>query len=164
MDLSFLQRVSNRELLQLYNSLLCELRERHVVRSANNPVADYTEWLAARALGLRLERKSTTGFDGICGAGFRYEIKGRRRTPQNNSVQLSQIRGLDKNHFDYLIGVIYKPDFSVEYAAQLPYEVVLEKAAYREHTNAWILQLRSDLFRDPRVTDITEQLAAAALD
>src|SRR5512132_1525397 len=101
MDLNTLQSLSHHELLALYDAILTELRARDILRSSNNPVADYTEWLAARALGLTLQTKSTTGFDGVCAAGHRYEVKGRRRTQQNGSVQLSHIRGLDKCHFDF---------------------------------------------------------------
>lgn len=162
MDISFLKRASHHELLSLYDALLCELRDRGVTRSSNNPVADYSEWLAARALGLKLETKSTTGFDGTCTRGLKYEVKGRRRTPQNNSVQLSQIRGLDKRHFDFLIGVIFRSDFTIEYAGQIPYAVVVEKATFREHTNASILQFKVDLLQDPRVTDITQPMVAAS--
>lgn len=163
MDVDFLKNASHHELLLLYDALLCELRDRRITRSANNPVADHTEWLASRALGLTLEAKSTAGFDGVCVNGLRYEVKGRRRTPQNKSVQLSQIRGLDKHHFDFLVGVIYRSDFSVDYAAKIPYAVVVEKAKYREHTNASILQLKRELMEDPRVVDITQVIVAASV-
>jgi hypothetical protein len=72
MDFSFLRSHSHNELLNLYDAVLAELRSREILRSSNNPVADYSEWLASRALGLRLESRSTTGFDGICDAGHRY--------------------------------------------------------------------------------------------
>jgi len=162
MDLLVLKTATHHELLSLYDALLCELRDRGITRSANNPVADYTEWLAARALGLTLGTKSTAGFDGVCARGYKYEVKGRRRTSQNESVQLSQIRGLDKRHFDFLIGVIYRQDFSIDYAAQIPYEVVVERATYRAHTNASIFQLRPDVLRDSRVTDITQRMVDAS--
>jgi hypothetical protein len=162
MNLEFLKSASHHELLALYDALLCELRDRHITRSSNNPAADYSEWLAARALGLTLQEKSTTGFDGVCAQGIRYEVKGRRRTPQNQSVQLSQIRGLDKKHFDYLIGIIYGPDFTIDYAAKIPHVVVSERAKYREHTNASILQLKPDIFADTRVVDITALIRAAS--
>jgi hypothetical protein len=149
-------------LLGMYAAILSELRARGILRSSNNPVADYTEWLAAKALGLTLQAKSTTGFDGMCGEGHRYEVKGRRRTPHNNSVQLSAIRGLDECHFDFLIGVLYKPDFSIDYAGKIPYSVVSERAKFREHTNASFLQFKRDLLQDARVEDITREITEAA--
>lgn len=161
-DLSFLKAASHHELLVLYDALLCELRDRQITRSSNNPVADYSEWLASRALGLTLQGRSTTGFDGVCAEGCRYEVKGRRRTPQNTSVQLSQIRGLDKKHFDYLIGIIYRSDFTIEYAGKIPHVVVSERAKYNVHTNASILHFKPDILEDVRVIDITEMIRAAS--
>ncbi|MFS8083821.1 MAG: hypothetical protein ACMG51_10240 [Ginsengibacter sp.] len=93
---------------------------------------------------------------------MKYEVKGRRRTPQNGSVQLSQIRGLDKHHFDFLVGVIYRADFSVDYAAQIPHAMVVERARYREHTNASIFQFKREVLMDPRVIDITEAIITAS--
>src|SRR5262249_35603914 len=136
MDASFLASQSHHELLGLYDSLMCELRTRGIIRSSNNPVADYAEWLASQALGLTLETKSTAGFDGVCVDGLRYQVKGRRRTPQNASVQLGQIRGLAERHFDFLIAIIFHSDFSVDYAGQIPHQVVIERAKFNEHTNA----------------------------
>jgi len=61
-----------------------------------------------------------------------------------------------------LIGVIYRNDFTIDYAAKIPYDVVVERAKYREHTNASIFQLTPDVLEDPRVTDITGAMIAAA--
>src|SRR5690242_9176454 len=90
-----LTKLESAELLALFDGVLVELRARGLVRSSNNPVADYAESLIAKALGLRLETKSTTGYDAIGPDGLKYEIKGRRPTPANKSRQLSVIRGLD---------------------------------------------------------------------
>src|SRR5262249_37444988 len=83
-----LTKLTSAELLALFDGVLVELRARDLVRSSNNPVADYAESLVARALGLRLETKSTTGYDAIGQDGLKYEIKGRRPTPANKSRQL----------------------------------------------------------------------------
>lgn len=163
MDLSFLKTATPRELLGLYDAVLCELRERHVVRSANNPVADYAELLASRVFRFELAERSTTGFDGECPAGVRYEVKARRRTPQNSSVRLSALRDLDKAHFHFLIGVIFGSDFSVEYAAKIPHAVVQEKSKFNDHSRASIMHLRRDLLDDPRVEDVTAALRNAAV-
>jgi hypothetical protein len=163
MDMEHISVATHTDLLQLYDEILCELRTRKILRSSNNPVADYAEWLAARALGLKLEGKSSTGFDGICQQGKRYEVKGRRRTPENNSAQLSAIRGLDKCHFDFLVGIVFKKDFTIDYAGLVPYAVVVERSVYRAHTNAWILQFKRDILNDTRVQDITKRIADAAV-
>ena len=42
------------DLLALYARIVDELIDQKVVRSSNNPVADYSEYLTARAFGLTL--------------------------------------------------------------------------------------------------------------
>ena len=145
-------------LLRLYADVVEELRRRKVTRSANNPVADYTEYLVAAALGLQPVTKSTTGYDAVDSDGNRYEIKGRRLTPQNPSRQLSAIRGLDKTHFAFLVGVLFNPDFTVHRGCVVPYSVVLGKAVYRKHPNAWILLLHDEVWGLAGVRDVTQQL------
>lgn len=150
--------MSEVELLRAYASIMAELRRRGVLRSSNNPVADWSEWLVARGLKLELRVGSAAGYDAVDGDGNRYQIKGRRLTPENKSTQLSAIRNLPDRPFDYLAAVIYNPDFSVAYAALVPHEVVLETARYSEHTNAYNLHMRRVLLEDSRVVDITEKL------
>ena len=148
------------ELLKLYANVLEELRRRGVTRSSNNPAADYTEHLVATRLGLKLSGNSAAGFDAVDDHGTRYQIKGRRLTPENQSTELSAIRRLPERPFDVLIAVVYRPDFSVDYAAQVPYEVVSELATYAKHTNAYRFLMRRAILDDPRVTDVTQRLAA----
>ena len=153
---------STRELLTLFGETLGELRRRNVIRSNNNPVADYAERIAADALGLTLVSRSTAGYDAIDTQGGRFEIKGRRRTPENRSTQLSAIRGLDKNHFDFLIGILFEDDFSVQRACLVPIHVVRLVSAYRAHVNAWVLHLRDSLWEVDGVKDVTAEIRKAA--
>ena len=101
------------DLLLTYASLMEELRSRGMVRSSNNPVADLTEFLVAKALGLALEGRSAAGHDATDSSGVRYQIKGRRPTEHNRSVQLGIMRNLSARPFDVLAAVIYSPTFSV---------------------------------------------------
>ena len=149
---------STLELLRAYAAILDALAARGVLRTKNNPVADYCEWLVSTKLSLRLENNSRSGHDALGPDGTRYQIKSRRVTPNNKSVQLSAIRGLDRHNFDCLIGVIFEADFSIRYAAQVPHEVVAERATFREHTNAHVFHLRRTIFEDHRVSDITARL------
>lgn len=157
MDLSGL---SVDELLRLYAEVLEELRLRRVARSTNNPVADYTEYLVSTKLGLKLSGNSAMGFDARDPEGRRYQIKGRRLTPQNPSTELSAIRNLPNRPFDFLVAVVYRHDFAVDYAAQVPYDVVVEIAKYRRHTNAYRVLMRRSVLDDARVIDITGRLVA----
>ena len=60
-----------------------ELLSQGVVRSTNNPVADYSEYLTSRAFGLTLVASSSIGEDDV-----RYQVKARRLTARNTSRQL----------------------------------------------------------------------------
>jgi len=145
------------ELLQAHAAIISELRKREVLRTSNNPIGDYTEWLVADILDLTLEGNSSSGFDAIDKDGSRIQIKGRRPTPNNKSVQLSAIRNLPQKPFDELIGVIYKEDFEIDYVARVPYSIVMEYATYNEHTNSHILYLRKSLFENSEVVELTPQ-------
>lgn len=55
MDLKSLTEV---ELLQMHVGIIKELKDRGVVRTGNNPIGDYTEWLVCSRLGLELQPNS----------------------------------------------------------------------------------------------------------
>ena len=156
-----LSELTIRELLQLQASAVEELRLRGVVRTANNPVGDFTEWLVATALGLTLASNSSAGYDAVSPAGVRIQIKGRRVTPKNPSRQLSAIRNLDEQDFDELVAVIFNEAFEVVEAVSIPHAQVGEYGTYREHVNAHILHVRGKLLEDPRVKSIRNELNAA---
>ena len=94
--------------------------------------------------------------DAIDKKKFRYQIKGRRITPENKSTQLSVIRDLGKNKFDYLIGIIFNKDYEVLYAAQIPHVVFGKIANFREHQNGHIMHLKPEIFGDKKIKNITE--------
>ena len=76
-----LRELSVKELLNQHSSTIDELKRRKIVRTKNNPVGDYTEWLVAKGLGLELAGNSIAGYDGIDSEGTKIQIKGRRITP-----------------------------------------------------------------------------------
>lgn len=133
MKASGLDQTSTSELFELFAAILRELRSRGVVRSSNNPVAVYSKFLAAKALGLELVTKSTKGHD-----------------------------ALDTDHFDYLVGIVFNEDFSIPRACLVPAECVRKAATYRDHVNAWILNLHDSLWDLGGVKDVTEAIQATA--
>lgn len=155
-----LKEMEVKELLQLQASITAELKNRGVVRTQNNPLGDYTEWLVSKALGLDLQANSKAGYDGINESGVRVQIKGRRVTPTNNSRQLSAIRKYDEKDFDQLAAVIYDENFNVIEALLIPHEVIGEYASYREHVNAHILILKGPILNDPRVQSIKQKISS----
>jgi len=151
-------------LFQMYDAVLRELARREVVRSTNNPIADYAEWLVARALGLTLADKSASGHDATGSDGVRYQIKARRPTPANASRQLSFIRGLDGDPFNIVIGVLFTPDHEVMRAARVPVAVVRQEARFVAHVNAWRMVLRDRVWDIPGALNITRELRIAAAE
>lgn len=157
-----LSNLKSSELLVLYSDILKELADRKVVRSFNNPVAGIGEYLAATALGLKLAPLSTKGYNATGTDGRRYEIKSRRLTPDNSSRMLSALRDCKSGHFHFLVGVLYSQEFSVYKACLVPHKVVLERAIFKEHVNAHILELEDNLWKCDGVVDLTKQIRAIA--
>jgi hypothetical protein len=154
-----LSNLSPKELLQLSAGVINELRSRGISRTGNGPIGDYAEWLVSQAYGMTLAPESNTGHDAIDRDGLRVEVKARRIKP-GGSRQLSAIRQIDEQHFDYLIAVICDQNYDVISAMRIPWAVVKEKAKHDEHTNSSILTANSTIVNDERVTDITDELTA----
>jgi len=55
--------ISTFDLLGCFADIFDELKQRGVVRTRNNPVAYYAEWLVAQRLDLSLEYNSKFGYD-----------------------------------------------------------------------------------------------------
>ena len=155
MELPLLKDFNPKELLQLGGKILDELSERGIIRTSNNPVSGYTEWLVSQRLNLTLSGNSEKGFDATGLGDLKYEIKARRITPSNKSRQLSAIRHLDGGYFDFLIAVVYDKSFEVILALKIPHSVVIEKSSYVKSTNSYKLEAKDNLKAEPGVEDIT---------
>lgn len=73
----WLNALNNLELLSLHSEILTQLRSRGVIRTKNNPVGDYAEWLVSNALGMTLLSNSSAGADAIDADGLKVQIKAR---------------------------------------------------------------------------------------
>ncbi|HGG1532943.1 TPA: hypothetical protein ACJFM6_002499, partial [Escherichia coli] len=153
MDLSQLSCV---ELMQLNQLTLDELERRDVLRTRNNPVCEYTEWLVAEKMQMELAPPSTKGYDATTSEGRKIQIKSRKNNLRNKSLVLGIIRNYELNQFDELIAVIYNHDFSIRYAISIPHELVKEYGFYNKHQNGYTLRISNLLLKDPRVTDLIE--------
>lgn len=142
------------ELLLLYGDVIEELRRREIVRSKNNPVGDYAERLACAALQGELQPKSNKSFDVRGKDGKRYEVKARRVTADNGSRQLGALRGLNKQPFDFLVGILFNANFTVKRAAIVPWRVVFQNSQHVSHTNAWKFLLKDDVWKIEGVVDL----------
>jgi hypothetical protein len=152
---------STSELLKTYAAILRELRKRRVVRSTNNPVADLAEKLAEHAFGLRLAWGSTKSYDGICIEGRRWQVKGRRLTPENQNTVLSVIRNLPEQGFDYVLAIYFEEDFSVRAAYRIDHAAVAAHASYSKQQGGCVLSLKQSLLADSRCVDVTQTVQLA---
>lgn len=136
-------------LLNEWARIMTELRERGILRSSNNPVADYAEYIVAEKLHLQLTPNSNKSFDAIDPVtGIKYQIKSRRNTRYNSSRILGVIRNLDTADFQYLIAVIFDENFNVLYMYKISKEIVKKYAKYNKHQNGHILRLDDSVLKD----------------
>lgn len=150
----YLEKYSISELLKFYTEIIEELINRRVLRTRNNPVADYTEWLVSSKLQFKLENNSKSGYDATDIKGIKYQIKGRRITPTNKSKQLGVIRKLESKKFDYLIGLVFDKDFSLIEGYKIPHQTIKKYAKFSKHQNGHILHLKGEILRDPKTENI----------
>lgn len=155
MDLSQLSTV---ELMQLNQDTLAELERREVIRTRNNPVSEYTEWLVSTRMGMALAPASTKGYDATASDGRKVQIKSRKNNAKNKSMILGIIRNYELNQFDDLIAIIYHEDFSIRYALQIPHELVKIYGRFNQHQNGYVLSITAKLLTDSNVRKIDEML------
>lgn len=154
-----LANMSLKDLLALHVEIMDQLRDRKIMRSANNPTGDLAEYLFCRAFGWQLAPNSEKGFDASDRDGRRYQIKGRRLHHHSGYRQLSAIRDLDG--FETLAAVLFDHHFRVQRAALIPREIVASRVRFVEQTNSNKLMLSDAVWDLPSVVDVTEELRAA---
>ena len=152
-----LKQMREIDLLRTHAAIIDELIRRDVVKTRNNPIGDYTEWLVSTRLGLALQPNSKASFDAVDESGLRYQIKGRRDIRPR--VQFSSIRNLVDRGFDFVIAVVFNSDYSIRFAFKIPYEVIPEFSTFQEHTNGHNLVLAEKSIEHKGVIDIRERLA-----
>lgn len=146
-----IQSLNTKDLLALYSNILEELLSRKVVRTANNPVADYAEYLVADKMNLTLANNSNSGYDALDKDGGRYQIKSRRFNNHRQPRQLGVIRDIEKNNFDFLIAVLFDFNFNALEVYKIPKDVITEYARFSIHQRGHILTLNGKILSDKRI-------------
>jgi len=78
------------------------------------------------------------------------------------SVQLSQIRNLNGNDFDYLIAVFFDDNYDVFSCVSLRWHIIGSLANFQEHTNAHILRISpTEITKHPEAEDLTKLFTEA---
>ncbi|PYP84626.1 MAG: hypothetical protein DMG65_22085 [Candidatus Angelobacter sp. Gp1-AA117] len=157
-----ISQLSAIQLLTLHARIGERLRELGITRSSNNPTGDLAEYLFCKAFKWTQATKSTAHIDALGADGLRYQIKGRRLTSHNPSRQLSWLHDLAGEHFDYLAGVLFKEDFSVQRAALIPCAVVRQFSKFVDPYD-YRFVLRETVWDAPGVNDVTNKLRAVTL-
>lgn len=150
----FFAALDDDQVARVWARSMREMRDRGLIRSWNNPVADYAERLVAVRLNLELAPPVAQGYDAVDTSGRRYQIKSRRLTTQNKSRQLGAIRKLDQREFDDLIAVVFNQDLVAEEMWRIPHAVVVDFAKWVPTLNGHRIWVKPPLTEDPRVERI----------
>jgi hypothetical protein len=147
------------QLLDLHNRISQELYTRNIIRTGH-VVAEYCEWLAARALNLVLATAIMKGYDATDEIGRRYQIKGRRQF-QGRGRRINGSGPITSESFDYLVIVLLNADFTVHKACVAPVDQV---AAWpiKFNANAWTFRAADSLWLLPDVSDVSDLFRSAA--
>lgn len=157
------EAASIKDLMRAYKEALSALKDRGVIRSTK-VLADYAEWLAAKALGLELARGGATkGYDAIDPVTHeRYQVKARHVVPPYMQPDLRGQGSLDDGPFDYLVGVLLGEEYQVRLAAIVPIALVRERAKRIAYNNGYRLHLGVGILGHPDVVDVTDRFRQAA--
>jgi hypothetical protein len=145
-----LRDMDDDEVAKAWARCMRTLRVRELVRTANTPVGDYAERICCERFNLERKAFAEKSIDAVDAKGMRYQIKGRRLTPENRSRQLSAIRDVEQEPFDILLAVFFDEDLNVEEIWSIPCEVVNE-ASFVARTNSTRFVLTQAKQNDPRV-------------
>ena len=141
-------------LLRQYSAIMRQLRIEGIVRSSNNPVADFGEHIACEVLELKKAPMNARGYDAIGKDGKRYEVKSRRHTIENSTSQMGMIRDLNKKQFHFLVVVLFAEDFALKEVWRVPHAVVEKYAKYKKYSNAHVLAFSGAILHDRKVQRI----------
>lgn len=145
-----LAKKSNAQIVALYGEVMSELRDRGIVRSSNNPIADMAETVIADYFGVTPEPPNQKAYDVKTKDGKRIQVKALRRT-RSTRRNLSAIRSLE---FDQLAVVIFERDMTLIEALTIPVAAVRDHMGWSTSWNANRLSITRKLLADPRVQRI----------
>ena len=108
-----------RAALRAYSHARARLHDLGVCRTDGSMAGQFSEWVAARHLGLRLVKTGTGIIDAVDRAGRTYEIKGRIISGTRASTSFDFRRPLHR--FGFFVGVLVSPTFDVLAIMRVPF-------------------------------------------
>ncbi|RYD57916.1 MAG: hypothetical protein EOP56_06485 [Sphingobacteriales bacterium] len=157
--MSELEKMTVKELMNYNSKIMDELKSRNVIRTRNNPIADYCEWLVSQKFNWNLENSSTEGYDVCDDDGLRVQVKCRTLKNGRGTRQLGVIRKLNDDTFDYLIAILFDEKTEVIKAYKIRKDLITDYARFSQHQNGHILSLKGGILNDNRLEDITLSLS-----
>lgn len=134
-----------------------------MTRSYNNSSADCAKTLFCRAFSWHRNPASNTGYDAPDDKGLCYEIKCGQITVWNRSCQLSALRDLDKERFDFLTALLFDGRYNVKRAVIIPHRLLVGRfITFSKHLRASIMHLRDEIWTWDGVKDVTGDLVQTA--
>ena len=147
-----------RELLDMHETALAELRCRGVVRTNDSPSGRYAEWLARQVLGGTLAPNSEKSYDLEIPDGTRIQVKCRVvRNGNAGELQLSPFRSFD---FDQALIILFNTSYDVQRAVLLTADLARKIARWRDYVRAFVL-IASDTALD-QGDDVTARFLSAS--
>jgi hypothetical protein len=147
MDISSL---SNAEVIELYPTILTELKKRGIIRT-NNLIGELGEYFVADIYKktpslpqLQLNLKSTRNIDATSSKGERYAIKS---TSGGGTGVFASLPTADDGvvYFEYLILVIFNKDYSLKEIYELTWSQFLKYRRMKPPENKWNLPITNEV-------------------
>lgn len=145
-----LSEFSDLELIDLYPSILLELKLRGIIRT-NNLVGELGEYLAASAYqknpklpNLQLNLKSTKNIDATSQRGERYAIKATSGSATGVFSSLP-LEDDGKVYFEYLIIVCFNKDLTLYAIYELSWEQFIHYRKMKPPENKWNLRITNSV-------------------
>lgn len=145
-----LKSLSNRELLKLMQNVTAELKVRGAVRT-KNVTGDYAEHLISNNLNLVLETSSKKSIDAYDLHGRTYQIKSRQLSINSSTPTIKSLRSFD---FDYLILVIFNPDYSINYCGKMTSALAKKLSTPNPRVNGYRLNLTKKLLSNSNIEKV----------
>lgn len=144
------------ELMQMYQYSITELERRTIIKRKDNLVSDYTIWLAANRMGMKLTY--TKGYDAQASNGRKVKIISFRNSINNQSSLIGVISDHELKFFDELLIVIYTFDFNVNLALIIPKKIILETNLFSRKLSGYALRINNSLTKNPNILDVSHIL------
>lgn len=141
------------ELLKLHGEILQELKRQGVVKTRNQPIADYSKWLVRTRLNLKEVKNPNEKYDAYDNSGIKYLVRSRQVIGDNLAL-FSVIRKIEERNFDYVVVITYDEEYKIADAYKIPIDILIKEVDYNDYQNGYIIKLRDLDLNDKRITDV----------